>query len=181
MTISCHVSWICFRWCHFQDKQWEVTIISHLLKNFIKWDLWQNLWLSSKPVILEFWLLMFWLVYWCLHVAVWGHVASRVPPKDFPRICIINICFSWQMRELSQKKSDTLRFSSYLYNEHMFQLTDERALAKKEGYHDTKNCHHDAMWKAATRHFASNEWDSKGILDFLFGVQCFQLLLIWDS
>jgi hypothetical protein len=35
------------------------------------------------------------------------------------------------MSELSQKKSDTLRFSSYLYNEHMFQLTDEQALAKK--------------------------------------------------
>ncbi len=110
---------------------------------------------------------MFWLVYWCLYVAVWGHVASRAPPKDFPRICIINICFSWQMSELWLKKSDTLRFSSYLDNEHtcMFQLTDERALAKKEQYRDTKNCHHGTIWKAATRHFASNEWDSKGILD----------------
>jgi hypothetical protein len=108
---------------------------------------------------------MFWLVYWCLDVAVWGHIASRVPPKDFPHICIINICFTWQMSKLSLKKSNTLRFSSYPYNEHMFQLTEGRALAKKERYCDTKNCHHDAMWKAATRHFASNEWDSKGILD----------------
>jgi hypothetical protein len=96
---------------------------------------------------------------------VWGHVASRAPLKDFPHICIINICFSWQMSKLSLKKSYTLVFSSYLNNEHMFQLTDEWALAKKERYHDTKNCHHDAMWKAAMRHFASNEWDSKGILD----------------
>jgi hypothetical protein len=47
----------------------------------------------------------------------------------------------------------------------MFQLTDEQALAKKEQYRDTKNCHHNAMWKVAMRHFASNEWNSKGILD----------------
>jgi hypothetical protein len=35
------------------------------------------------------------------------------------------------MSKLLLKKSDTLRFSSYLCNEHMFQLTGERALAKK--------------------------------------------------
>jgi hypothetical protein len=49
------------------------------------------------------------------------------------------------MSELSLKKSETKRFSSYLDNKHMFQLTDEQALAKKEQYRDTKNCHHNAM------------------------------------
>jgi hypothetical protein len=108
---------------------------------------------------------MFRLVYSCLYVAVCDHIASRTPPKDFALICIINIWFSWQMSKLSLKKSNTFRFSSYLYNKHMFQLTDEQAPAKKEWYLDTKNCHQHAMWKVAMRHFASNEWDSKGILD----------------
>jgi hypothetical protein len=81
---------------------------------------------------------MFWLFYSCLYVVVWGHVVSQTPPKYFPCICIINICFSWQMSKL---------------------------LLKKEWDRDTKNCHHNAMWKAAARHFASNKWNSKGILD----------------
>jgi hypothetical protein len=97
---------------------------------------------------------------------VWGHVASWTPPKDFPHICKINIGFSWQMSKLLLKKRDTLTPPKDFphicsYNKHMFQLTDEWALTKKEQYLDTKNCHHNAMWWYGT----DNEWDSNGILD----------------